>query len=208
MCFPNRSGRKVSRRRSPRARLGQRAAEKDRAVAAAEGTDHSGPYHGGATLPAAPALIYSGSLRHVFVRMSGDCYLARRRRAGCWRGGSGTVAAGDALLSPTVTKRVIRQFVRAPRATPPPELDELTPREQEIFPLIARGLSNAQIGEELFIGETTVKTHITHIFQKLNLRDRVQAVVLADQTRNARGRVRYVRTRALLSLARHLDRKR
>lgn len=90
-----------------------------------------------------------------------------------------TVAAGDALLSPAVTKGVIKQFTRVPRPSPPKELNELTDREREIFALIADGLSNAEIGERLYIGETTVKTHITHIFQKLNLRDRVQAVVLA-----------------------------
>ena len=93
-----------------------------------------------------------------------------------------TMAAGDALLSPAVTKRVIRQFTRTQRPSPPPALDELTARERDIFRLIAGGLSNAEIAEELFIGETTVKTHITHIFQKLDLRDRVQAVVLAYQT--------------------------
>jgi DNA-binding NarL/FixJ family response regulator len=93
-----------------------------------------------------------------------------------------TVAAGDALLSPAVTKRVIRQFTRTQRPSPPPALDELTARERDIFRLIAGGLSNAEIAEELFIGETTVKTHITHIFQKLEVRDRVQAVVLAYQT--------------------------
>jgi DNA-binding NarL/FixJ family response regulator len=93
-----------------------------------------------------------------------------------------TVAAGDALLSPTVTKRVIKQFTRLPRPTPPKEFDELTAREQEVFRLIANGLSNTEIGKELYISDTTVKTHITHILQKLNLRDRVQAVVLAYQT--------------------------
>jgi DNA-binding NarL/FixJ family response regulator len=92
-----------------------------------------------------------------------------------------TVAAGDALLSPLVTKRVIDQFARVPRPTPPSELDELTAREREVFRLIAQGLSNAEIGESLFISETTVKTHVTHVLQKLNLRDRVQAVVLAYQ---------------------------
>jgi DNA-binding NarL/FixJ family response regulator len=91
------------------------------------------------------------------------------------------VAGGDALLSPSVTKRVIKQFVRAPQPAPPKELDELTERELDVFRLIARGLSNAEIGRELFIGDTTVKTHITHILQKLGLRDRVQAVVLAYQ---------------------------
>jgi DNA-binding NarL/FixJ family response regulator len=92
-----------------------------------------------------------------------------------------TVAGGDALLSPAITKRVIKQFTRIPRAAPPKELDELTERELDVFRLIARGLSNAEIGRELYISDTTVKTHITHILQKLHLRDRVQAVVLAYQ---------------------------
>jgi DNA-binding NarL/FixJ family response regulator len=92
-----------------------------------------------------------------------------------------TVAAGDALLSPAITKRVIKQFTRIPRAAPPKELDELTAREQDILLLIAGGLSNSEIGRQLCIGETTVKTHVTHIFQKLGLRDRVQAVVLVYQ---------------------------
>jgi DNA-binding NarL/FixJ family response regulator len=93
-----------------------------------------------------------------------------------------TVAAGDALLSPTITRRVIRQFARMPRPTPPKELDDLSEREREVFRLIARGLSNTEIGQELYISDTTVKTHVTHILQKLDLRDRVQAVVLAYQT--------------------------
>jgi DNA-binding NarL/FixJ family response regulator len=92
------------------------------------------------------------------------------------------VARGDALLSPAVTKRVIRQFTRVPQAAPPRRLDELTERERDVFRLIARGLSNAEIGRELYISDATVKTHITHILQKLDLRDRVQAVVLAYQT--------------------------
>jgi DNA-binding NarL/FixJ family response regulator len=92
------------------------------------------------------------------------------------------VAAGDALLSPAITKRVIAQFTRIPRPAPPGGLDELTDRELDVFRLIARGLSNPEIARELYISETTVKTHITHILQKLNLRDRVQAVVLAYET--------------------------
>jgi DNA-binding NarL/FixJ family response regulator len=91
------------------------------------------------------------------------------------------VARGDALLSPAVTKRVIRQFSRVPHAVAPRGLDELTERERDVFRLIAHGLSNAEIGQELSISDTTVKTHITHILQKLGLRDRVQAVVLAYQ---------------------------
>jgi DNA-binding NarL/FixJ family response regulator len=93
-----------------------------------------------------------------------------------------TVAGGDALLSPAITKRVIKQFTRIPRLARPKELDELTAREQDILRLIADGLSNAEIGQRLYISETTVKTHVTHILQKLRLRDRVQAVVLAYQT--------------------------
>ena len=93
-----------------------------------------------------------------------------------------TVAAGEALLSPSVTKRVIKQFTSIPRPSPPKEFDELTTREQEVFRLIANGLSNPEIAQELYISEATVKTHITHILQKLDLRDRVQAVVLAYQT--------------------------
>jgi DNA-binding NarL/FixJ family response regulator len=92
------------------------------------------------------------------------------------------VAGGDALLSPTITKRVITQFTRIPRPVPPKELDELSERERDVFRLLARGLSNAEIGRELYISETTVKTHVTHILQKLNVRDRVQAVVLAHET--------------------------
>ncbi|HXV58904.1 MAG TPA: response regulator transcription factor [Gaiellaceae bacterium] len=92
------------------------------------------------------------------------------------------VAGGEALLSPAVTKRVITQFTRVPRPAPPKEVEELTQRELDVLRLIARGLSNAEIGKELYIEDTTVKTHITHILQKLGLRDRVQAVVLAYET--------------------------
>jgi DNA-binding NarL/FixJ family response regulator len=93
-----------------------------------------------------------------------------------------TIANGDALLSPTITKRVIRRFARIPRPAAPKELDDLSERERDVFRLMARGLSNGEIAQDLFISETTVKTHVTHILQKLGLRDRVQAVVLAYQT--------------------------
>ena len=92
-----------------------------------------------------------------------------------------TVAAGDALLSPAITKRVIEQFASKPRPARPEGLDELTDREREVFRLIADGFSNAEIAHELYISDTTVKTHVTHVFKKLNVRDRVQAVVLAHQ---------------------------
>jgi DNA-binding NarL/FixJ family response regulator len=92
-----------------------------------------------------------------------------------------TVAAGEALLSPEITKRVIKQFTRLPRPTTPAGFDELTAREQEIFRLLADGLSNAEIAERLVITDSTVKSHISHILQKLGLRDRVQLIVLAYQ---------------------------
>ncbi len=92
------------------------------------------------------------------------------------------VAGGEALLSPAITKRVIEKFTRISHPQAPAELAELTERELDVFRLIARGLSNAEIGQELYISDATVKTHITHILQKLNLRDRVQAVVLAYET--------------------------
>ena len=94
------------------------------------------------------------------------------------------VAEGESLLSPSVTRRLIESFVREhPRASArPPELEELTARELEILGLIARGLSNAEIAEQLVVSSTTVKTHVARVLSKLSLRDRVQAVVLAYET--------------------------
>jgi DNA-binding NarL/FixJ family response regulator len=92
------------------------------------------------------------------------------------------VAQGDALLAPSVTRRVIEEFVRRPPAskrTLPAAVSELTARELEVLRLVAKGLSNAEIAQELFVSETTVKTHVAHVLTKLNVRDRVQAVVLA-----------------------------
>jgi len=92
-----------------------------------------------------------------------------------------TVAGGDALLSPSVTRRVIAQFTRV-HQQPPKAVETLTPREMDVFRLITRGYSNAEIGRELFISDTTVKTHVTRLLQKLDLRDRAQAIVLAYQS--------------------------
>jgi DNA-binding NarL/FixJ family response regulator len=93
-----------------------------------------------------------------------------------------TVAGGDALLSPSVTRRVIARFTRVHQQAPPKAVETLTAREMDVFRLITRGLSNAEIGSELFISETTVKTHVTRLLQKLDLRDRAQAIVLAYQS--------------------------
>jgi DNA-binding NarL/FixJ family response regulator len=93
------------------------------------------------------------------------------------------VARGDALLAPSITRRLIHEFARAPSAGAPPRgFDELTAREVEVFKLVARGLSNAEIAAELIVSETTVKTHVARLLMKLGLRDRVQAVVLAYET--------------------------
>jgi DNA-binding NarL/FixJ family response regulator len=94
------------------------------------------------------------------------------------------VASGEALLAPTVTRRLIEDFSRARpgHVEAPPGLDELTPREREVWGLLAQGLSNAEIAERLIVGETTVKTHVARVLMKLGLRDRVQAVVLAYES--------------------------
>jgi DNA-binding NarL/FixJ family response regulator len=92
-----------------------------------------------------------------------------------------TVAAGDALLAPEITRAMIGDYVQRPRpgSATPQVLDVLTPRELEVLGLIARGSANAEIAAALFLSEPTVKTHVTRILAKLQLRDRVHAVVLA-----------------------------
>jgi DNA-binding NarL/FixJ family response regulator len=94
------------------------------------------------------------------------------------------IAQGDALLAPSVTKRLIQEFSRgaATQRSAPASLEELTPRELEVFKLIARGMSNAEIAAELVVSETTVKTHVARVLMKLGVRDRVQAVVLAYES--------------------------
>jgi len=94
-----------------------------------------------------------------------------------------TVARGDALLAPAVTKRLIERFVDRPTSVEAaPALGALSARELEVLRLVARGLSNAEIADELVIGEATVKTHVARILRKLGVRDRVQAVVLAYES--------------------------
>jgi DNA-binding NarL/FixJ family response regulator len=95
------------------------------------------------------------------------------------------VARGDALLAPAITRAVIEEFTRhpsEPAQAPSPSTAELTPREREVLHLLARGLSNAEICGQLVISEATTKTHVARILQKLNLRDRVQAVIYAYET--------------------------
>jgi DNA-binding NarL/FixJ family response regulator len=90
-----------------------------------------------------------------------------------------TVARGEALLAPAITKRLIERFVARPVPESVPGVAELSAREGEVLRLLARGLSNAEIAAELFVGEATVKTHVARVLAKLGLRDRVQAVVFA-----------------------------
>jgi DNA-binding NarL/FixJ family response regulator len=96
-----------------------------------------------------------------------------------------TVAAGDALLAPAITRRLIEQFVKRPPASVrplPAKLETLTSRELQVFELVAHGRSNAEIADELYVSEATVKTHVAHALSKLDLRDRVQAVVFAYES--------------------------
>jgi DNA-binding NarL/FixJ family response regulator len=95
------------------------------------------------------------------------------------------VASGEALLAPAITRAVIEEFAKqspAPPSTPPRAVEELTPREREVLDLLARGLSNSEVCKRLVISEATAKTHVARILQKLDLRDRVQAVIYAYET--------------------------
>jgi DNA-binding NarL/FixJ family response regulator len=94
-----------------------------------------------------------------------------------------TAASGEAMLAPAVTRRLIEEFCRRPPVdVRPPALSQLSQRERDVLLLVARGMSNSEIAQELFLGETTVKSHLARIFTKLGLRDRVQAVVFAYET--------------------------
>jgi DNA-binding NarL/FixJ family response regulator len=94
------------------------------------------------------------------------------------------VAGGESLLAPTITRRLIEAFVRRPPpgSAVPPELEDLSAREVDVLKLLARGLTNAEIADQLIVSGTTVKTHVANVLQKLRLRDRVQAVVLAYES--------------------------
>jgi DNA-binding NarL/FixJ family response regulator len=92
------------------------------------------------------------------------------------------IATGGSLFAPSVTRRLIEEFARRDGSAPPPEIDALTAREVDVLRLVARGLTNGEIAAELVVSEHTVKTHVAHILQKLGLRDRTQAVVVAYES--------------------------
>jgi DNA-binding NarL/FixJ family response regulator len=118
------------------------------------------------------------------LRSGASGFLLKDASAGELAAAVRLVAAGDALLSPGVTRRLIAEFARmgAPRSPGRQQLDGLTERESEVLALVARGMSNAEIAGYLIVAEQTVKTHVSRILMKLGLRDRTQAVVLAYET--------------------------
>jgi len=117
------------------------------------------------------------------LRAGASGFLLKDTPADVLVSGIRSVARGDSLLSPSITRRLIEQFARRPLPNARPEvLAELTARELEVLRLVARGLSNAEIAQELIVGEATVKTHVARVLQKLRIRDRVQAVVVAYES--------------------------
>jgi len=117
------------------------------------------------------------------LRMGASGFLLKDAPPGDLIAAVRVVAAGDALLAPSVTRRLIEQSFKAkPALQRSSRLDALTPREEEVLRLIARGLSNPEIAKALFVSEQTVKTHVGKVFSKLGLRDRAQAVVCAYET--------------------------
>jgi DNA-binding NarL/FixJ family response regulator len=118
------------------------------------------------------------------LRAGASGFLLKRTRPEDLIGAVHTIAAGDSLLSPSVTRRVIDRAAQqpTPELTDQAKLDDLTPREREVFELVARGLSNREIAAELVVEESTVRTHVKRILMKLELRDRVQIVIFAYET--------------------------
>ena len=148
-------------------------------------------------LGATAALTRAGSTARVLILTTYDAdeylydamrggacgFLLKDVRRGQLADAVRTVAAGDSLLHPALTRRLVERFVQGPPpGGQPPLLGQLTEREVEVLRLVGRGLSNAEIAAELFVGEATVKTHLGHVFSKLGLRDRVQAVVTAYES--------------------------
>lgn len=118
------------------------------------------------------------------LRAGASGFLLKRARPEELIAGVHTIAVGDSLLSPSVTRRVIERMAQqpTPELADEAKLDELTPRELDVLALIARGLSNREIAAALVVEESTIRTHVKHILTKLNLRDRVQVVIFAYET--------------------------
>jgi len=140
------------------------------------------------TAPRARVLILTTFEQDDYVfgalRAGASGFLLKRTRPEELIAAVHTIAAGESLLSPSVTRRVIERMAQQP--TPElgdqAKLDDLTPREREVLELIARGLSNREIAATLAVEESTIRTHVKHILMKLDLRDRVQAVIFAYET--------------------------
>src|SRR5262249_45964372 len=118
------------------------------------------------------------------LRAGASGFLVKRTRPEELSAAVHTIAAGDSLLAPSVTRRVINRMAQqpTPELANQPGLDELTPREREVLELMARGLSNREIAVALVVEESTIRTHVKRILMKLDLRDRVQAVIFAYET--------------------------
>jgi DNA-binding NarL/FixJ family response regulator len=126
------------------------------------------------------SILDAGSSARVIIRAGASGFLLKDVRPAELVDAIRVVAAGEALLAPSVTRRLLDRFARdVPDERTPPSLDDLTDRELDVLRLVAQGLSNAEIAEQLVVGETTVKSHVSSILRKLRLRDRVQAVVAA-----------------------------
>ena len=140
------------------------------------------------TAPSARVLILTTFEQDDYIfgalRAGASGFLLKRTRPEELIAGVHTIAAGDSLLSPSVTRRVIDRMAQqpTPELTDQGKLDRLTPREQDVLELIARGMSNREIASALVVEESTIRTHVKRILMKLNLRDRVQAVILAYES--------------------------
>jgi DNA-binding NarL/FixJ family response regulator len=140
-------------------------------------------------LPAPPRVLVLTTFDHneyVYEAMKSGAsgFLLKDVRRGQLTDAIRKVVAGDVLVAPAITRRLIEEFCRRPSADDArrTELVDLTPRELEVLQLVGRGLSNAEIAQTLVIAETTVKTHVARVLSKLDLRDRAQAVVVAYET--------------------------
>jgi DNA-binding NarL/FixJ family response regulator len=119
------------------------------------------------------------------LRVGASGFLLKDTPAEQLAAGIRAAVRGESLLAPVITRRLVEEFTRRPLVSSgerPAVLERLTTREQEVFQLLARGMSNQEIAQQLFLGETTVKTHVTRVLTKLDLRDRIQAVVMAYET--------------------------